>query len=176
MDDKYPSDKMEEKIERALFQLLKVQDFNSVSVSQIAKEANVSRTSYYRYFYSKDEIIDRYIQNLIDDIHDDLRYPVDSEVFWKKMLSFAAENRDPLCLIAKNGLAFYILSRINERVLKNAGSGGEKMQNVFPVIGLVGEVFNIVMFWLLNSPEVEKEDVIRQLTEIASMHREISQR
>lgn len=46
-----------ESLETALFTLMKEKNYNSISISELCNKAGVGRTSFYRYYEEKDEII-----------------------------------------------------------------------------------------------------------------------
>ena len=56
------SDYMKHYIIEALFKLMAKQDYNSVTITDIAKKAGVGRATFYRYFKSKEEIINYYFE------------------------------------------------------------------------------------------------------------------
>lgn len=59
-------------ITNAFFNLLKDEDFESISMSQIAEHAGVSRMTLYRYYSDKSMIIRGYFQGVINELLDHL--------------------------------------------------------------------------------------------------------
>ncbi|PLS30997.1 TetR family transcriptional regulator [Bifidobacterium margollesii] len=55
-------------IEGALVQLMETRSFESITVSDIARRAGVSRNAYYRNYGSKEAILDDYLRGLIETI------------------------------------------------------------------------------------------------------------
>lgn len=53
----------------ALVELMKVRDYDSITITDIAKKAGVSRMAYYRNYTSKDDIFKKYIDEVGEDIH-----------------------------------------------------------------------------------------------------------
>lgn len=53
----------------ALVALMKVRDYDSISITDIAKKAGVSRMAYYRNYTSKDDILNKYIEEVGESIH-----------------------------------------------------------------------------------------------------------
>lgn len=53
----------------ALVELMKVRDYDSITITDIAKKAGVSRMAYYRNYSSKDDIFKKYIDEVGEDIH-----------------------------------------------------------------------------------------------------------
>ena len=55
-----------EHITDALLKLMKSNDFNDISISQICEAACVGRASFYRNFESKEAVISRHLKMLLD--------------------------------------------------------------------------------------------------------------
>lgn len=54
-------------IESALILLMKEKSFQEISITDITKKAGVSRTAYYRNYSSKEDILSKYLQNIIEE-------------------------------------------------------------------------------------------------------------
>ena len=55
-------------IVNAFFALLKEKDMENISVSEVTRNAKVSRMAYYRNFHSKMDIIDFYVDSILEDM------------------------------------------------------------------------------------------------------------
>ena len=53
----------------ALVELMKIHDYDSITITDIAKKAGVSRMAYYRNYTSKDDILNKYIEEVGESIH-----------------------------------------------------------------------------------------------------------
>ena len=51
-----------EKITKALFDLMKEQEYNDITITDIVNKAGVSRVTYYRHYNSKDEVITKFFE------------------------------------------------------------------------------------------------------------------
>lgn len=60
-------------IESALIQLMKEKSFQQISITDIAKKAGVSRNAYYRNYSSKEDILSKYLQNILTQMSDILK-------------------------------------------------------------------------------------------------------
>lgn len=58
-----------EYIVTALVELMKTKEYDSISITDIAKKAGVSRMAYYRNYTSKDDILNKYIEEVGESIH-----------------------------------------------------------------------------------------------------------
>ncbi len=53
----------------ALVELMKIRDYDAITITDIARKAGVSRMAYYRNYSSKDDILNKYIEEVGDSIH-----------------------------------------------------------------------------------------------------------
>lgn len=53
----------QQQIEKALFELLQKKPYAAISIAEITRKANVSRTSFYRNYEQKDEVIAQFLSN-----------------------------------------------------------------------------------------------------------------
>lgn len=52
----HDSEQTVQKLKEALFDLLREKEYNDISISEIAANTGISRTSFYLFFDSKDEV------------------------------------------------------------------------------------------------------------------------
>ncbi|MBQ2757073.1 MAG: TetR/AcrR family transcriptional regulator, partial [Clostridia bacterium] len=48
---------------------MKIRDYDSITITDISKKAGVSRMAYYRNYNSKDDILNKYIEEVGENIH-----------------------------------------------------------------------------------------------------------
>lgn len=60
-------------IETALFDMLKLQDFNDITITEIVKRAGVSRMGFYRNYISKEDVIEKYILDIFLDTIEEIQ-------------------------------------------------------------------------------------------------------
>ena len=53
----------------ALVELMKIRDYDAITITDIAKKAGVSRMAYYRNYSSKDDILKKYIEEVGESVH-----------------------------------------------------------------------------------------------------------
>lgn len=59
-------------IREAYFQLIKERDTTKISISDIARKANIDRKTFYLHYDSVDAVLDEYIEELINEMHAEL--------------------------------------------------------------------------------------------------------
>ena len=79
-------------ITKALFQLLKNNEFEEISVSDIIKRAGVSRMGFYRNFSSKENVVEEYILDIFVETVEDIKSKRNLNFAIKNIISTSLEN------------------------------------------------------------------------------------
>ena len=157
-------EKVDMKIENALFTLMEDQRLSVITVTQIVQKAKVSRASFYRNFCSREDIIKRYIGGLILDIFDIIRASDTPEQRLKDILLLAEEERSRLVILLKQGYEIELLQFINREILNFAQKNG-KAKNINSLYVYVGGIFNLVINWLFNDCQDTAADLCRIISD-----------
>lgn len=110
-------------IETALFELMGEKDFEKITVSEIAKRADVARRTFYRLYKRKEDVIHCYFGKLCLDYCS--RYPAlnyyDLNQIAKDFFCFWYQYREVLMVMSRCGLEAmlnYEISRVSEKIVK----------------------------------------------------------
>lgn len=110
-------------IEDALFELMKEKDFARITISEIAKKADVGRRTFYRLYTGKEEVLHAWFDKLCREYKDS--YPVldwyDLNQIAKDYFEFWYSYREILLLMHQRGLSEIIygeISRVSEDIVK----------------------------------------------------------
>lgn len=96
----------------ALFQLLKNESFEYITVKQLTLESGYSKRTYYRYFKTKTKILDIAFCNYLTSYHDYLlKSSITPDTIPKHFLEFIWPHHDKIELLAKNDLLVPLLTR-----------------------------------------------------------------
>ena len=102
-----------EHITDALLYLMKTNDFNDISISQICNEAQVGRASFYRNFENKEQVISRHLKSLLDNWWIKAIQEPDFNLV-EVIFSHYWKHRDLCIMLYKQGLAHLSLQSIKE--------------------------------------------------------------
>ena len=102
-----------EHITDALLKLMKSNDFNDISISQICEAACVGRASFYRNFESKEAVISRHLKMLLDNWWSEAIQKPDFNLV-ETIFSHYWEHRELCILLYRQGLAHLSLQSIKE--------------------------------------------------------------
>lgn len=116
----------------ALLKLMKTQDFSRITVSDIVKVAGVGRSSFYRNFSSKEELVCSYIINLYRERFESAAIPVRingenyTEQFLKPRFVFIKEHGDIFKTLHKQNMLYnFFISTENDIVTMLCGHNSD---------------------------------------------------
>ena len=115
---------VKESITVALLNLMRKKEFSEIRVTEIVKTAGVGRTSFYRNFESKEDVLKRHINNLYNEYF--LMHTVpeiestkeDKREYMLSRFRFVKNNADFFVLLNKNGLIYEIFESIDNCTLE----------------------------------------------------------
>ncbi len=152
-----------ESIALALIQLMAKKPFTKISISEIVKVAGVSRSSFYRNFDSKEQILISYIYNLYNDFFDakDILsiYPkqADLEHFLLPRFHFIKQNKDFFTALRKNNLLYYIFEQMEPELILLLCGQDNSLSHYYCAM-FSGSCASIVRSWIDNDfRETEEE-------------------
>ncbi|MGL4740339.1 MAG: TetR/AcrR family transcriptional regulator [Sarcina sp.] len=140
-----------ESIESALIQLMKTKSFQEISITDISKKAGVSRNAYYRNYSSKEDILSKYLQNILNQMKNSLsKYNplVDTKECWIALL----ESLEPFYFHFKLLLEVGYGDKIREEFLKeiNRTISVDNAQYYYNCY-LAGALCNVIFEWIKNN-------------------------
>ncbi len=100
----------------ALLNLMKQKDFSKITITDIAKEAQIARKTFYQHFYRLEDILNEYIESLYVEYIDEISKVRITSIcmhvqlyfqFWQKHIVF-------LQRLSKNNLLIFILKKYEE--------------------------------------------------------------
>lgn len=148
-------------IEKALIQLLETTEFEKITISELVKCAGVSRTAFYRHYASKEEVLDKLMGSVFDEISETMKrndfYNV-PEVFWRQLLSIAQKHLHPFQLLLKAGLGECILNQITKFAVKV--SSPKTTSDYYNEIFWSGAVYNVLLHWIQNNADPSIDEMV----------------
>lgn len=155
---------LKECIADALIQLLKTKPFDEITITQITDVAGVGRSTYYRNFTSKEDVLSYklYILGLRWLLKERLSSDMDSEELLKKYCCFVYEIRDLLTLLYQNGQTNVLIYSLYKYL---GPKEGEDKRVALRKSGLVFGGFGILYEWLKSGMEEEPDELAQLLIE-----------
>lgn len=152
----------------ALILLMRDHTYHSITIGQITSKAGVNRSTYYRNFQSKEEIIKRFYCRILDEGVSRVSAPdtIDLENYLTLMFRTFYEQKDALLSIHGDGLSYLLLDALNRhfsfhRQLEQ-GSFTDKM----PLYYHTGGIFNNFLLWFDCNMEPTPEEFAKAALEV----------
>jgi len=157
-------------IEKALLKLMKKQDFEHITITDICREASVSRTTFYHHFTGADDVLLSAYETAHELAFGEHEWTLEyfkSNQFIKDMIRFFDVNSDLLLELRH----WDLLSRISwlptEKSLHSASEETDRVLSKYPAYTMIyfwGSYFSIFSMWLRSG----KKETPQQMYEIIS--------
>ena len=149
----------------ALFQLLQENDYQKITISQIAEKAGVSRNAVYRNFKCKDMIIKEYLIKITTDYiqqHNSLKINSKEEHI-KQLVEHLCQNANLAKNLLNAGLAHYMLDAFS--IIKGYTKTSFGKNNYYENY-IASGVLAVFLTWLLNDQKESKEELVEIILNI----------
>lgn len=159
-----------------LFSLLRKKSFSEITVTDIVKEANVARASYYRNFESKEEIIETAMDSIRDELMQDINYDDDEHIFnmgnarigFEKALSCCLVRKADLLTLYHNGFGSLIQQTFNRYIMEFAGNMSVNSIERYKLYFISGAVTNVLIEWLDDGAKEPPREIAALCTDYFS--------
>ena len=144
-------------ITQSLFRLMKRKQYHKITVTDIVREAGVSRNSFYRNFQSVEEIITQFLEQKTSKWWSEFiaypdRYPhVISEMFYHFL-----DMREEIHLLYHAGLSHLLMEHIV--VCEKLSQTGE-IKNTYQIAFMSGGLCGLVNEWILRGMKESPEEM-----------------
>ena len=169
--------RVKNQIAKAFLQLLteyRVEDAETITISEITSKANVSRMAYYRNFKSKTDIINYYLsETLWKELYEKLthNYNFWSVEYGTRFYTLMKAHRQTLLLLKNHGYDSLILSAFNKINEETLGDMPRNSINRFIIYYTAGASYNAMMQWLEDGCIESPEEMSRDFTEYCTLFR-----
>lgn len=136
-----------ESLKESLLFLLKDYSFNKISITQLVKKAGIARSTFYRYFTSKEDLIRFLIQEEMKEFDKQFHPQTIEERYNSKYINevwqYLLKNKRAINGIFEAGLSYLYLEEINKHLLElfPYHMTSKEMINLY---GLAGAQYNII--------------------------------
>lgn len=151
------SEMMKLYIAEALLILMEKKDYNAVTVGEIVEKAGVNRSTYYRHFEKKEDVIGYFLDRISKDI---LEWDKSKESSFKEHLTTVYKHyykhKRQMMAIYKNGLSVLFFD-ILKKYLGAEEHKNKQISVQYDIAFHIGGTFNHFMLWfsrdMADSPE-----------------------
>ena len=150
----------------ALLQLMKNKELSEISISEIVKVAGVGRSSFYRNFDSKEQLLCSYIIDLYREYFKEQNVPVriassdEVEVFLTPRFHFIKEHRDIFRALYKNGMLYYLFEKLEDDLILLLCGQAEETSSYYRAM-FSGSCAGIIRHWIEKDFADSVEEMVR---------------
>lgn len=144
---------VKECIVTALIELMKTQDYNAITITELTKKAGVSRMAYYRNYASKEDIINRYFDDVGATIHKNITNLFTTRGIYDYYYALFEQlgcYNDIAITSYRAGLGELILAQISKNMALTFPPSNDSTISRYRHLYLAGAFYNIFIEWLKN--------------------------
>lgn len=147
---------MKSYISDALLILMVQKNYANITVGEIVEKAGVNRSTYYRHFESKDDVIKYFLDKISKDILEwDKTVESNFEEHLINVYKYYYKHKKQMMTIYKNGLSILFLDTLKKYL--GAEAHNEQTSIQYDIAFHIGGTFNHFMLWfsrdMADSPE-----------------------
>ncbi len=136
----------------AFFELLKDNDFNKITITEIINKSGVSRMGFYRNYSSKEEIIEKFIEECFDETVESIKKERDLDfsivTIMKSTLTYFQQYSKYMKIIIDRD-QLYLLFKAYEKAFRNLyETTKESRLRDYSTQMFIGELFLLEMQWV----------------------------
>ena len=152
------------RISESLIELMRTQDFHSISITDIVKEADISRATFYRHFNTKEAVIYFYFDRLVERfrISEHISPKTVDEYYEavKYVFNVIKKNKRVLKIVVRADFGSMILKYIDDQYTRRYRDAGiEKIPMAVYIFS--GSIYNLVLKWLDEDCETSSEEMAK---------------
>ncbi len=153
----------------ALLELMLEKDYTKISIGEIAKKAGVDRSSYYRHFKSKEDIISFFFDMVLKESLDGYTNlsSIDFTLYIHSIYTAFFNYRKEILIIHYANLSFLLLDVLSKRFQFSELATQFPLTKQYELSYIIGGIYNNLIFWM-NRDMKETPD---ELTEISLQFR-----
>lgn len=155
---------VKEQITQSLFDLMKENKFEDISITSITKKACVGRASFYRNFETKEDIIKQYLSILLNNWKADFEKSGESDhvTLFASLFCHLKDNSSTYLLLHKHNLSYLLLDYIKSECGPRPGHTSTiAYQHAFFAYGLYGWIEE----WIERGMVETAEDITNMFLE-----------
>lgn len=153
----------------ALLELMLEKDYTKISIGEIAKKAGVDRSSYYRHFKSKEDIISFFFDMVLKESLDGYTNlsSIDFTLYIHSIYTAFFNYRKEILIIHYANLSFLLLDVLSKRFQFSELAKDFPLSKQYELSYIIGGIYNNLIFWMSRDMKETPND----LTEIALQFR-----
>lgn len=162
---------VKESLSIALIRCMEEKDYKEITVADLCRKAGVCRSSFYRNYSSKEDILLTYIQNeYYKEFRKELRSSEKPDIsfFLKKRIHFISKHRDFFISVNRNNLLEFIFGNLGEDLMEllsdNTSSYSPYTASIFS-----SACSGIIRCWIRRDFKESEDELCKILSHVGSL-------
>lgn len=147
-------------IVHGLLLLLKEKTLEQISIKEIVARAGVNRSTYYRHFQSKTDVIRFFYRRRLDEYLQSVPSGLPTAAYFAGMFESFLRYKDEILLLHGRGLSYLLLDEMNSRISGMLAGRKDAAAELYFHYHL-GGVFNSFCFWLQSDMQIPPGQLAR---------------
>lgn len=148
-------------IVQSLLLLLQDKTIDEISVKEIVEKAGVNRSTYYRHFSAKQDVVRHFYQLRIDEYLSTVTGDISAQTYFTGMFESFLRYKKELILLDRRGLSFLLLEELNARIAQVHGNSKAAVRSLACNYH-IGGVYNSFRYWLLEDMATPPDKLAHQ--------------
>ena len=148
-------------IVQSLLLLLQDKLIDQISVKEIVEKAGVNRSTYYRHFATKQDVVRCFYQYRLDEYLTRVSANISARAYFTGMFESFLRYKKELILLDQRELSFLLLEELNTRIAQVHGSSKAAAYSLACNYH-IGGVFNSFRYWLFEDMATPPEKLAHQ--------------
>lgn len=158
--------KTQAKVEKTMLDLMQKQNFSDISITDIANHAEISRMAFYRNYKSKEDILNKFIQeeynNFVKDISRQSLSKLDQLL--KVYFNYFKSNPHVLSAIVNAAIEGFALEKQNNYLIDFFKSKiNDEQPSRYEVAYYSGAIFSTLLYWRNTNYQLSVEEIATRL-------------
>lgn len=150
-------------ITESLLLLMKQYPYTEITVKQILLETDISRKTFYRNFLSKDDVLNSFIDTILQDYVNTIQQQQQNFSLVKTLdiiFDFCERNKEILFILQNNRLLYLLLEKLNLLILNEHMKYNSELQEnhlesqlltEYIIYFNIGGIWNLIVRWIENN-------------------------
>ncbi|MEE8717307.1 MAG: TetR/AcrR family transcriptional regulator [Coriobacteriales bacterium] len=159
-------------VQRALFALMDEKAFSDITVSDVVRASGVARSTYYRNFASKEQVLESFVEDMHDELADrrarfgrgDYDYFGEDEL--AAALTYYEERRDFILKLYGNGFGSMVQGLFNLHAIDELGDMPAGSVERYRIYAFAGAMANVLVEWLREGAKETPGEMARLLIRV----------
>ena len=149
---------------KALMRLLQEKPLSSISITELAAEAGISRMTYYRNYQSIDDVLLSHLSDLLDDYRRDVEKWLDKGSYndYRNMLhcyEYFSNHADFIRCLLKCNMGSILLQCLTDYIVNTYYTEEKGIAYYYTLQAFAGSLYNIYIAWILKGTKESADEM-----------------